>query len=152
MAMQQHHSPRGHSMSVSNRPDSHLINRQVKHRRDGLPHGRQMRSHFGPFGQDHAVEVHNVHSMMSNPYQRFVHEIGTVAASILRIVIGKQLADVRFGNGTQQRVGNGVKQDVRIAMADRVDVGWNVDAADAQRSMIAKPMGVVSKTNSQGWQ
>ena len=69
---------------------------------------------------------------------------GRVAAAVLGVGVGEHLAHVAQGGGAQQGVDQGVQQRVGVAMADRLPIVGNVDAAQSQWSARLQPVGIVS--------
>ena len=47
-----------------------------------------------------------------------------------------------------KRIGHGMQQDIGVAVADRVLVVGNVDAADPQRASLRQPMRVMAKSHA----
>ena len=75
--------------------------------------------------------------------------LGRVAAAVLRIGVGKHLADVGQRGRAEQRVGHGMQQHVGIAVADQLQVTGHVDAAQPQRPARLAAMRVFADPDPQ---
>jgi hypothetical protein len=97
--------------------------------------------------KDDAIEVDDAKpgggDLLPGDLQHFTR----VASAISLLGVGKQLANVAQRGGSQQGVGDGVQQDIGIAMADQVLVVGDVDPAEPERSARRKPMSVVPDSN-----
>ncbi len=113
-----------------------------------LTHRIDVRGHLGAFGKDHAVQIDDVHAVMADALDRLVHEIAAVTVAVVRIIVREQSPDVGFGDRSQQRIGDGVQQDIGIAVADRVDLARDIDAADSQRPTISQSVRVIAESNA----
>ncbi len=71
-----------------------------------------------------------------------------IAASIRLVRIGKELADVTQGGGTEDRVRDGVQQHISVAVPNQVVVVWHADPANHQRPAKGQSMRIVTKSNS----
>ena len=87
---------------------------------------------------------------VSDGVQGGSEHFGRIAAAVLGIGVGEHLADVAQGGGAEQGVDHGVQQHVAVAVADRLPIVGNADAADAQRPARPKSVRVVSDSNPHG--
>ena len=74
--------------------------------------------------------------------------IGGITAPVGEVGVGKQVADVAEPGRTKQGVGDGVQQDIGIAVADEVLVVGDVDSPQPQRPPLAKAMRIVSDAHA----
>ena len=110
---------------------------------DGLAMGEEL----GTLGEDDAVDVDDLPAQRGHGVQRGGEHFGRVAAAVLGVGVGEHLAHVAQGGRAQQGVDHGVQQRVGVAMADRLPIVGNVDAAQSQRPARPQPVGVVSDSN-----
>ena len=85
---------------------------------------------------------------MPDSPDRLVNKIFAVSATILGRVVREKTPDILFADRPQQGVGDGMQQNVGIAVTDRMNLRGDVDAADFQRSTVAQLMEVVTESNS----
>ena len=90
-----------------------------------------------------AIEVRDPETLLGDLVPGGHEHLARVAPLVARVGIGKQLADVAQSSGTQQSVGNGVQQNVGIAVAHGLKVEGNVDPAQPQRPPRRQPVRVV---------
>jgi len=88
------------------------------------------RFEFGSLGDDGAVEIDDAEAGVVDASDGFAEEVGRVAAVVGGVVVGEQLADVALGDGAEQRVGDGVEEDVAVGMGDGSGGVFDGDAAD----------------------
>ena len=63
----------------------------------------------------------------------------------LRIAGREMRADIAFGNRAEQRVGDGVKRNIGVAVAGQAAIMRNQDAAQPQLLALGKPVDVESR-------
>ena len=107
-----------------------------------------MRQQLGPLGEDDAVDVDDPPAERGDGVQGGAQHFGRVAAAVLGIGVGKHLPDVAQGGGPQQGVGHGVQERVGVAVADRLAVVRDVDAAQPQRPAGPETVRVVSESDA----
>ena len=69
-------------------------------------------------------------------------ELETVAAFPARIGVGEMHSDVSRRDGAENRVGDGVRENVRVGMPGETELGWNGDTAEDQRTSGGDAMNV----------
>ena len=69
------------------------------------------------------------------------------AAAVGGIGVGKHLSNVAQGGGPEQGVDHGVQQGVGVAVAHRLVIVGDVDAAKPQRAARLEAMSVVSESD-----
>ena len=85
---------------------------------------------LGTLGEDDAVDVDDLPAQGGHGLQGGGEHFGRIAAAVLGVGVGEHLADVAQGGGAEQGVDHGVQQGVAVAVADRLAVVGNVDAAE----------------------
>ncbi len=63
------------------------------------------------------------------------------------VSIRKQLADVAHRSRTQDRVCDGMQQNIRVAVTNGVSIVSDVDATKTKRPAACQPMGIVANSN-----
>ncbi len=69
-----------------------------------------------------------------DPAQRFFEEYGRISALPSRVGRRKQRSDIGCSNGPEQRIGDGVKQDVTVGVTAQTFGMFEVDSADLERN------------------
>ena len=113
-----------------------------------------MGQELGTLGEDDAVDVDDLPAQRGHGVERGGEHFGRIAAAVVGIGVGKHLADVAQGGGAEQGVDHGVQQGVAVAVADRLPIVGNIDAAQPQRPARLQPMQVVSDSyphRVRGW-
>ena len=123
---------------------SDQIGRDSQQTADSLADALLIVRKFWLLGKYDAIEVHDLKTLLGDLMPGGLEHLARVAPLVARVSIRKQLADVPQGSGAQQRVGNGVQQNVGIAMAHRCEVEGNVDPTQPQRPPRREPVRVVS--------
>lgn len=120
--------------------DADAIDVDVQVLSDHFTHRIDVRCHLRTLGQDDAVQVADLHARVMHAADRFDQKVDTVAATIGGIIVGEQSSNVFRRDRSQQRIGDRVQQHIGIAVSDRVDFRRHVNAADPQRTAVAKPV------------
>ena len=103
------------------------------------------------FGKDDHVEIDDGQAQAGQFITSDLHEPAAVGTGVLRIGIGKPLADVSKTPGTQKRIGDGVKQHVGITVPNRSTITGNLDTPDPERSSRFETVGVVADPDPHAW-
>lgn len=123
---------------------------------DVRTHRFLVRSEFGPLEDDGGIEIHHRPAAHAKPAGGFEHEQARVLRFVAGIGVGKELPDVRMGQGAEDRIGDGVVEGITIGMADRAEIVWYRDATKNERPSVARgrqafqSMQVVSVSNAEG--
>ena len=104
---------------------------------------------FWPFGVDDAIEVHDAKAGLGDFCGGGGQHFGRIAASVGRIRVGEQAADIGQGGGSQQRVGDRMQQHVGVAVADKLPVVRHIDSAQPQRPAGRGAVRVFAKSDPQ---
>jgi hypothetical protein len=121
---------------LTDRPDSlsrlgfEIDLRQLKFQQLGDPPDdlRFMGAQFGPLGEHDAIQVVDPPPGIQDALVSQSEHFAGIAAAIGRVVVREQLADVRQRRRTQQGIGDGMQQHVRVAVADQVLIVWDLDS------------------------
>ena len=101
----------------------------------------------GTLCKNDTVEVDDAKAGFPNPLVGQLQHFAGIPAAIRLVRVGKQLANVAQGGGTEDRIGDRVQQHVGVAVPDQVPVVRHLDAAQQQRSAIRQPMRVVPNSD-----
>jgi len=83
--------------------------------------------------------------------RRFLKQDHGVGALELRVGVREVAADVAQTGGTQQGVGDGMQQRIRVGMPEQPVAVGNGDATKDQGTAGDEGMGVPSLSDTQGW-
>src|SRR5260370_38459376 len=101
-----------------------------------------MRTQLWPLTDDNRVEMRDAKPPLVKQFARVLEEKQARSAFPLRIRVRKMRADVAEPGSSQQRVAQGVAQDVAIGMSDRAFVERHMDPAEDQVSPLCQPVQV----------
>ena len=102
---------------------------------------------FRLLGVDCAVEIDRLPASFPDTSQGVGQEPGRVGSGESGVCVWESIADVAEASGSQQGIGNGMQQDVRIAVAQQAAVEVDFDPAQDQGPVGRKAMRIVSQTN-----
>ena len=102
---------------------------------------------FWPFCVDDAIEVHDAKTGLGDFCGGDRQHFGGITASIGRLGIRKQPADIGQGGGAQDCVGDCMQQHVGVAVTDKLSVVRHVDTPEPQRSAGSGAVRVFAKTD-----
>ena len=105
-------------------------------------HGVAMRPNLGSFADDGTVDMVDHPTAIPDQTGRVGKEAVGAGALPLRVARREMLADVALAGGTEQRVGDCVEDDVRVAMAGEASVMRDLDSAHHDRPIAGKGMDI----------
>ncbi len=126
-------------------PDGRFV--EIQNLGDPPPDGRPVWQDFGPLGENHAIQVHDVPARGGDPRGGGLQHPRGIAAPVGWIGVGKHLADVAQAGGSEEGISDGVKKDVGIRVADRGPVMRDRDTTEPERLARAEAMRIVPKTD-----
>lgn len=113
-----------------------------------LPHRRLVLSELRLLGKNNAVEIDQMETSGLHLLPGPREHVRGVTSAIDLVGIGEHIANITKRRSTEQGIGNGVQQNVRVAVADRVPVVRNVHSANSERPSVGQPMRVVTNADS----
>src|ERR1700678_747670 len=109
---------------------------------DVLLNGGGVRSDLWSGENESAIDVADLVAGLVDQLQRLLDEDGRICAFPLGIA-GREIgSDVAGGNGAEQRVGDGMQQDVTIRMTGKSSVMRDGETADFERDAVFELVGV----------
>ena len=139
--MDQHNGIRTHGLFPSDGSDPfarlglhvHGIRGKIQQFRQPLFDDRLVDGQFWALSMNRAVEVHRLPALLPQASQGFCQEPRGIGPRILRIGVREQFANVAQSRGSQQGIGHGVQQDIRVAVAIQTGGMLDTDPAQNQR-------------------
>ena len=107
-----------------------------------------MREDFGALGEDHAIQIHNPPPRLGHPVAGDAEHSGRIPPPVCRISVGEELADVAEGCCPEERIGDGVEEDVCIAVAEGHPVVRDRDPTEHERRARPEAVGVVAEADA----
>ena len=111
-------------------------------------HLRNVRRHLRRLGDDHRVHVIDASARLAHALGAFAHDDHAVHVLELHVAGRVILPDVAERRRAQQRVGDGMRQHVGVAVAFQTDLVRDFHAADDALAARGKPMHVDSNSNA----
>ncbi len=134
----------------------HLPHFTAQNRSNPVSHLILAGTDLGLLTDDRDVEISEAETLVFNAFGRLSEESPAVSILMPRVVIRKQLPDIRLANRPEQGVGHGVQDRVAVRVANRADGMVKRHAAEHERSTRPlrgsglQPVQVVSMADTAG--
>ncbi len=123
----QHHALRRDRLLLTNRPhhftglglDPYPCDVDGEQFGDPVADRCAVREDFGPLGENHAIQVNDLPASVGHPFEGRPEHLGRIPPLVGRIGVGKQFADVTQASGAEEGVGDGMEEDIGIAVTQR---------------------------------
>ena len=156
IALDQHHTLRADRELLANRPhlltrlrlEPHPVNVDPEDRGDAAADHGAVRKDFGALGEDHAIQIHNPPPRLGHPVAGDAEHPGRIPPPVGRISVGEELADVAEGCRPEEGIGNGVEENVGIAVAEGLPVVRDRDPTEHERRTRPEAVGVVAEADA----
>ena len=110
--------PSGEAQTLAGcRLDAHGILGQPKRRRQPFSHFCNVRRELGALGDDHRIDVVGNQPAPGRHGHHLPEKVQAVRARVARVRIGEMRSDIPKGGGTQYRVANRMRENIRVGMA-----------------------------------
>lgn len=116
--------------------DVHPVERHAQQARDAGPHLVFALAQLRSFENHRHVEIDRHKPAFSDEALRLAQEVSRVARFVSRIIVRKDLPNIRERQCPKQRVGDGVEDDVAVGVADWSSVVLEADATDDERATL----------------
>src|SRR5208282_2480613 len=110
--------------------DADTVRRNSTQLGDAFANRFCVRADFWGGEDQRGIQVHQCVARGLDALQRLLQKYGGVGVFPLRVGRRKQRSDVGAGDGAEQRVGDGVQQDVAVGMAAEALRVWQSHATD----------------------
>ena len=107
-----------------------------------------MRKDFGALGEDHAIQIHNPPPRFGHPVAGDAEHPGRIPPPVGRIGVGKELADVAERCRPEERIGDGVEEDVGITVAEGHPIVRDRNPPEHERRARPEAVGVVAEADA----
>jgi hypothetical protein len=111
---------------------------------DSLSQECLMGTQFRSLGENDAIQVYQLKTGLFDGFVGEGQHFGGISALVGGIGIGKELAYVPQVRSAEEGVGDGVEEDVGVAVADEVMVMVEGEAAETERAAPCEAVGVVA--------
>ena len=101
-------------------------------------HGFAMRADARVLGNDGDVDLLRHEAARADAIDRGAQHLEGIASPCGRVLIGEHLADVAGTRGTEQRIGDRVRDRIAIGVAREMHIAGNPDPAQDQRARRAR--------------
>jgi len=137
--LQQRHALGGNGLLAAGGPDAfaglglqaNTLNLDVENLGQALPNRLPMWKEFWTLREDDTVDVDNLPAQSGYGVERNFEHFARETPLVFRVRVGKHLAYVAQRDGAEQRVDHGMHEGVGVAMANRLPIMRNIDAAQA---------------------
>ena len=116
----------------------------------GVAHLRDVGTHFGLLGDNNAVDVADVVSVVEEELVAAAKEHFAVNVFILGVFVGEVFAYVAQGSGTEHGVADGMEKYIGIGMAEESEGVGDLNPSQPQLAVGDKLMDVVAYSYAHG--
>lgn len=103
---------------------------------------------FRALRKDNAIDIGDDEASLPHTLVGEVQHLAGVSIMVGGLGIWEHLADIAQRRRAQDRIGDSMQEDVRIAVADRMPIVRNIDPAQPQRAPRIEPVCIVSDSNA----
>ena len=126
--------------------DGNDANLHAHNLRKASPHRVNVGAQFGSLKGNGNIHITNPISLASQNLYGALQKDAGVDTLIGHIVVGEVFADVACGNGSEQRITQGVDSYVAVRVGNTTEGGVNLDTTNYKRKPLGENVNVVSKT------
>ncbi len=106
--------------------------------------------YFRLFSDHAAVHISDRVSGGREPFADLGQQLETADSSIFWIIVGKEVADIRQCGGTEERIANGMQNNIGVGVAEQATLARNFDSAEDKLAIRGESVNVVAGSDPDG--